>query len=365
MKLPMRYLLLLSLFCSHLHSLTLEEKIGQLFIVHFHGEEANEEARQIIQEMKVGGFIYYNWANGLQGPEQVKRLSEGLQSLATEAKLPPLFLAVDQEGGRVARLKTGFIAIPSARELAETKTPEEVEALAQTIGVELRAVGINLDFAPVVDVDSNPSNPVIGNRSFGRDPEIVIRYAGAFEQGLIKGGVIPCLKHFPGHGDTTKDSHETLPVVNKTWGELRSVELAPYYALANKAPMIMSAHVLYPALDLKNCATLSSAILVDLLRKKIGFEGVLVTDSLLMQGVLPSMDDLGEIALRAFEAGNDLLLLGGKRLNEEEENLREKHLPRLLAVKEAFIKAVESGRLSEARIDASLERILKLKNLNR
>lgn len=361
----MRYLLLLCLFCLPLHSLTLEEKIGQLFIVHFHGEEANEEARQLIQQMKVGGFIYYNFSNGLQDPAQVKRLSEGLQSLAAEAKIPPLFLAVDQEGGRVARLKNGFITVPPARELAETKTPEEVEALAETVGTELHAVGINLNFAPVVDVDSNPASPIIGNRSFGRDPETVIRYAGAFEQGLMQAGVFPCLKHFPGHGDTAQDSHETLPVVNKAWEELRSVELEPYYALAPTAPLIMSAHVLYPALDPKNCATLSSIILIDLLREEIGFEGVLITDSLLMQGVLPSMDDLGEVALRAFEAGNDLLLIGGRRLNEGEVELREKHITNLLAVKLAFVKAVESGRLTEARIDASLERILKLKNLNR
>jgi beta-N-acetylhexosaminidase len=335
--------------------LTLEEKVGQLLMVHFHGETANEEAQVAVQELHVGSIIYYNWANGLNSPEQVARLSSGLQTLARI----PLIIAVDQEGGRVVRLIKGFTPLPANKALGMTGRPALARANAYTSGGELLAVGVNMNLAPVVDVDSNPENPVIGPRSFGNTPELVISFGREALAGCRRAGVISCLKHFPGHGDTSTDSHESLPVVDKSLEELEKVELLPFATLANEADAIMTAHLLVPALDLDHCSTLSKKTL-DYLRDRIGFQGVILSDSLVMEGVLKKCGgSIDEAAIQALSAGCDILILGGKQLTGT--NHLELTIEDVRRIHSQLVLAVKSGRISEEALDRSVDRILQLK----
>lgn len=324
--------------------MTLEEKVGQLFMVCFKGEEINDDARTLVQDLKVGGIIYYNWANGLHSRDQVRTLSEDLQA---HAKVP-LLIAVDQEGGRVARLT--FTKFPSNQEV---KDPLET---AFSIGEELKSVGINMNLAPVVDVNSNPENPVIGDRSFSSDPKEVVTCGKAALDGYKKAGVIATLKHFPGHGDTYVDSHGDLPVVNKSLRELEKAELLPFKELHSSA--IMTAHLLVPAIDPEFPATLSKKTL-DYLRVEIGFQGVIVSDSLTMEGVLKKAGSVEEAAIQAILAGCDLLIFGGRRLNEEQTELG---VAEIQQIHRAVVKAALHGRISQERIDEALQRVLHLKS---
>lgn len=346
---------------TELSTWSLEEKAGQLLMVHFQGDAANEEARALIQDVKVGGIIYYNWANGLHSPEQVRTLSIGLQQLASENLHPtPLLIAVDQEGGIVARLQKGFTKFPGNRALGETDDPHLAEAAATIIGQELRAVGINMNLAPVVDVHSNPRNPVIGTRSFGEDPKLVAAFGESALKGYESSHIIATLKHFPGHGDVEVDSHKDLPVVHKTKEELQQVELLPFARLAPKADAIMTAHILVPALDPQNCSTLSEKTLT-YLRETLGFQGVIISDSLVMEGVLKKCRSVEEAAIQALQAGCDMLILGGKLLVSENTK-RELTAADIQRIHGAIVNAMQSGRLTEERINQAAERILNLKS---
>lgn len=358
---------LLALLCSPLialpdiNTMTLEEKIGQMLMVHFHGEEANEEAKRLIQEVHVGAFIYYSWSNGLNGPIQVQKLSNGLQKLSkSTVQAIPLLIAIDQEGGVVTRLSSGFTIFPGNAALGQTKMPDLATLSAVAIGEELKAVGINMNLAPVVDVNSNLRNPIIGVRAFSDSPQEVTLYGRLSLQGYRQAGIIATLKHFPGHGDVTVDSHLDLPVVKKSIEELEKTELLPFRTLLSDTNAIMTAHILIPSLDPQNCATLSSAILETLLRKQWGYEGVILTDSLVMQGVLNGCSSIDEAAVRAIQAGNDILVLGGKALNNE--GSKELKTDDIVRIHQKLVEAVRQGKISKERIDASLRRILKLKN---
>lgn len=343
-----------------IEKMTLEEKVGQLLIVHFQGEIVNHEAQTLINDVKVGGIIYYNWSNGLHSPEQVQNLSFGLQNLAQENRIPiPLFIAVDQEGGVVSRLNHGFTTFPGNRALGETGDPDFAEMAAFCMGQELQAVGINMNFAPVVDVNINPKNPIIGVRSFGDDPETVLTFGAKALQGYKQSNIIASLKHFPGHGDVEIDSHEDLPVIHKSLHELEEVELLPFAKLASSADMIMTAHLLVPALDKENCSTLSKKTL-DYLKNTIGFEGVIITDSLVMEGVLKRCYTVDEAAVHALNAGCDILLLGGKQLINGHDTL-ELTVNNIKRIQTSIINALNSGRISEERLNESVEKILKLK----
>jgi beta-N-acetylhexosaminidase len=317
------------------NAMTLEEKVGQVLMVHFNGRRVNEDAKTLVQGTKVGAIIYYNWSNGLTSAEQVKELSEGLQNLARATpRAIPLLIATDQEGGVVARLRSGFTSFPGNRALGETGDPNLAEEAAFVMGKELLSVGINMNLAPVVDVDSNPKNPVIGARSFGNRPEIVALFGKRALDGFRRAGVIATLKHFPGYGDVAVDPHKDLPVIDKSQEDLEKVELFPFAKLASVADAIMTAHILVPALDAKYCATLSEKTL-RYLREQIGFQGVIVADSLVMEGVLKQCSSVDEASILALNAGCDLLI----------------------------VKAVQSGRLAEEKLNQSVERVLRLKNL--
>ena len=345
---------------NSIQKMSLEEKVGQLLMVHFHGEVANEDARILVQEVKVGGIIYYNWANGLHSPEQVRTLSHGLQILAQKNRVPlPLFIAVDQEGGKVARLQKGFTIFPGNKALGDTNNPQLAFDAAFTMGCELHAVGVNLNFAPVVDVNNNPKNQVIGTRSFGNDPEKVALFGSNALQGFKKAKIMATLKHFPGHGDVEVDSHVDLPMIHKSIEDLEKIELLPFSKLASSADMIMTAHLLVPAFDKDNCSTLSEKTL-NYLKNKIGFQGVIISDSLVMEGVLKKCQTIDEAVIQAFNAGCDILLLGGKQLIGGNANL-ELSVEDVKRIHSSIVNGIKSGRISEKRLHQAIEKILKLK----
>ena len=359
-KLIVSCLVATSCFALSTKEMNLEEKVGQILVVHFHGEQANDDAKALVKEMHVGGFIYYNWANGLHSPAQVKSLGQGLQKLAQETRLAiPLFITVDQEGGLVARLNQGFTVFPGNKALGMTGNPDLAEQSAFAIGQELQAVNVNMNLSTVVDVNSNPRNPVIGIRSFSDSPEIVVAFGRKALEGYRKTGIITSLKHYPGHGDVGVDSHDDLPVVAKSKEELKKVELRPFAELASQTDTVMTAHILVPALDPENCSTLSKKTL-DYLRKEIGFQGVIIADSLVMEGVLKKTGSVDEAAIQALNAGCDLLMLGGKQLIGG--NSKELTIADIRRICQSLVAAVKSGRVSEERLDQAVEKIVQLKN---
>lgn len=349
-------LLLLALQTATALQLTLEEKVGQLMMVHFNGTEANADAKRLIDEARVGGFIYYEWANSLDSPEQVRNLSASLQALSNKA---PLLIAVDQEGGRILRLKKNFSKPPPNSWLGSQGRPKLAERWAETVGKELKSVGINMNLAPVVDVAST-GRSIIGDRSYSFEPWEVVRFGQAALKGYRRAGIIAVLKHFPGHGDASADSHIALPVVAKERSRLDKVELLPYRRLLHEAPAVMTAHLMVPAIDGEKCSSLSSKTIEGLLRTEYGYQGLVMTDSLVMQGVLEKVSSIEEAAIQAIEAGNDLIILGGKLLQGEAEG-RELKVDEVIAIHRALVEAVKSGRLSMQRIDASSQRILRIK----
>lgn len=343
-----------------LEEMSLEEKVGQLLMAHFIGEQVNDDAKTLIQEIKVGAIIYYNWSNGLHSPEQVQTLSLNLQELAKQNQHQiPLLIATDQEGGRVSRLNGGFTKMPGNGEIGETSDPTRAFEAAFRTGELLRSVGINMNLAPVVDINSNPKNPVIGNRSFGNSAEIVVRFGEQALRGYKQAHVISTLKHFPGHGDVSLDSHEDLPVLMKNMNELEQQELVPFKQLSNQADAIMTAHILVPAFDEENCSTLSEKTL-NYLKETIGFKGLIIADSLVMKGVIKKSQTVDEAAIQALKAGCDILILGGRLLNDYLSD-NELNISDVRRIHQSIVAAIKNGRVSEKRLNEAVQKILKLK----
>lgn len=340
--------------------LTLEEKVGQILMVHFVGEKVNDAAKELIHDLKIGGIIYYNWANQLTSPQQVADLSQGLQDLTkTNQHQIPLLIGVDQEGGLVSRLTQGFTEFPGNKALGQINDQKLVYEAMNIIGQELKACGVNLNFAPVVDVNVNPKNPIIGIRSFGDNPYIVSLCAKEAIEGLKKAGVIATLKHFPGHGDVSVDSHYALPFVNKTLEDLKNCELYPFMTLSQDCDVIMTAHLKVEALDPENCSTFSKKTM-SYLRNEIGFNGVVITDSLTMTGALTQVKNIEEAAIKAFNAGCDVLLIGGRSLIDS--LTPEVQVQKIKDIYNSLINAVKEGVISQKRLDESVARILALKD---
>ncbi len=356
-------LFLVSTLCGFsIDHMTIEEKVGQLLMPCFIGLEANDDAKALIQETHVGGIIYYNASNGLHSPCQVQTLSNGLQEFARDSSTQiPLLIAVDQEGGVVTRLKgEGFTAFPGAGALGAQGDFECAKSMAFLMGLEMGGVGINLNLAPVVDVNSNPNNPVIGSRSYGSDPHLVTQFGQVVLEGFHAAGIATTLKHYPGHGDTASDSHYSLPVIDKSLAEMECNELVPFKHLVNQTEAIMTAHLMVPALDSDHCSTLSKRTL-SYLREELGFKGVIISDSLTMAGVLCETNgNIAEAAIAALNAGCDVLLLGGRRL---EGSIQSTVLsPQEVAtIHHAILEALVEGRILETRVDEAVSRILSLK----
>ena len=280
-----------------------KQRAGQRLVVGFPGTSAPSELKALCRQTAPGGFILFG--HNVEEPAQVRELNRELRSLVPEAA-PPL-ISVDQEGGRVRRIKeTDW---PPMRWVGNTGDFKLTEQLGQLMGEELAALGFNLDFAPVCDVDSNPANPVIGDRSFSRDKGVVAKHAVSFLVGMQSKGVIACSKHFPGHGDTSVDSHLALPVVEKELPDLQETELFPFrITIAAQVGMVMVAHVVFPALDEDNPASLSRAVQHDLLRQQMKYDGVIISDDLEMKAVMGRYPL--EVQLdRACRATTDLLCI--------------------------------------------------------
>ncbi len=328
-------------------SMSLAEKIGQLFVVGFEGMAMTSELEVWLATYGWGGVIIFG--RNVGSPAQLLALTQGLQTAVRARGHPPLLIAVDQEGGRVARLKAPFTAFPSAAMVGQTGSEELTCNVGRALATELSAVGITMDMAPVLDVHSNPDNTVIGDRAFSTDPHTVARLGTALMRGLHAAGVIAVGKHFPGHGDTLLDSHVALPVCERTVVQLNACELLPFHAaIAAGLEAIMTAHVIYKAWDADLPATLSSAILTGILRVQVGFQGVIISDDLGMAAVSETMP-WEEVPVQALRAGVDLLLICHQRERQEQAYAR-------------LLSAVQRGELAESLVDRAVARILTLKS---
>jgi beta-N-acetylhexosaminidase len=290
-----------------IEELSAEQLAGQLLIVGFAGPRLPKPLGKLLKNRALGGAILFR--RNLPDLESTWKLCTAIAEAAPSG-LPP-FIAVDQEGGRVARLREGVIRLPPLRAIGKADDLELSKRLATQQGAELRALGFNLNFSPVADVDSNPQNPIIGDRAFGSDAALVTRHCKGFLEGFADAGIMGCVKHFPGHGDTDSDSHLTLPTVRRGSLSLRQTELYPFERLAPVAPTMMTAHVVFEALD-SVPATLSPRLCETLLRREFGFEGVLVSDDLEMAALAQSWS-IEDSAVLAIRAGCDALLICSRR----------------------------------------------------
>ncbi|MFP4021432.1 MAG: beta-N-acetylhexosaminidase [Halanaerobium sp.] len=331
-----------------LANMSLAEKVGQLFQVGFHSKTADREIKDLIENYHIGGVIYFS--RNIENLEQTAELSKELQQLALNSDSAiPLFISADQEGGTVTRL-SGATHFPGNMAQGAADDKDLTKKMAEYTAVELKNLGINVNLAPVLDVNNNPANPVIGVRSFGEDPQLVAELGTAYIKGLQSEGVTATAKHFPGHGDTAVDSHLDLPIIEHQRSRLERVELYPFKKAAEAGvDSIMTSHIYFPAIEKEKeiPATLSKAVLTDLLRNELKFDGLIITDCMEMNAVANSFGTV-EGAVRTIEAGSDTVLVSHSY--QQQKN----------AV-EAVIAAVKSGRISEKRIDASVRRILSLK----
>ncbi|GGO12197.1 hypothetical protein GCM10010116_24460 [Microbispora rosea subsp. aerata] len=339
-----------------LAAMSLRDKVGQLFTITVWGAKAGAASKenqarygvatpaQVVEKFRPGGVILFDWAGNVSGAAQVAALTTGLRKADTGEA--PLMIGVDQENGLVSRLKPLVTKLPGASQIGATGKTAIARDVARVTGEELRDLGISLDFAPVADVNVNPRNPVIGPRAYGSDPKKVAAMVGAAVDGFHAAGVACVAKHFPGHGDTSVDSHTGLPVIRHSKTQWRRLDAPPFReAIEHGVDAIMTAHVVMPKLDPSgDPATLSRRILTGLLRRELGFDGVITTDALDMAGVRKKYGD-AEVAVRAVLAGADILLMP----------------PNLPKAYDAVLDAVKSGRISERRLDESVLRILRLK----
>lgn len=327
---------------ERLSTMTLQEKVGQILVAGVEGTTPGEDGYSAIQDYRVGGIILFG--RNVESAGQLAALTNGLKELNED--YVNLFLAVDEEGGRVSRMPAEVTDLPSPYDYIRAGGDPHLRG--QALAEACRVFGFNLDLAPVLDVWSNPANTVIGNRAMGTDWDQVAALASDAANGLAENGVVPVVKHFPGHGDTAVDSHVALPVVDKTLEELRTEELKPFRAAIDASvPAVMVAHILMRQLDPEYPASLSPQVVTGLLRKELGFDGMVVTDDLTMSAISDRYS-MGEAAVLAVEAGCDLLLVC-----HGAENLK--------AAYDGLLAAVESGRVTEARLDESVRRILTVK----
>jgi beta-N-acetylhexosaminidase len=317
----------------------LRHQIGQLLIAGFDGHQIPPELRSLAKAFGLGGVILF--ARNVAEPEQVAEVSFDAARLVPDL---PAWVSVDQEGGRVARLKAPFTEWPPMATLGRSGDVKLAERFAKALAAELKSVGITLDYAPVLDIHTNPKNPVIGDRALAEKAEDVARLGATVVRALQGEGIAACGKHFPGHGDTSTDSHLELPLVEHPPDRLRAVEFLPFKAAIDAGvATIMTAHVLVPSLDEQRPATLSRHIVHDLLRDELKFEGVILSDDLEMKAVAAEYA-VPDSAVMALQAGCDgVLICSGDHDTQA-------------AALEALVHAVEEGRLAVARVDDALKR---------
>ncbi len=325
-------------------SLDISSLVGQSIMFRFVGPEFTAADREAFNTIRPGGVLFFG--DNLTSREQIRTLTAQLQAAAKEEGMPPLFIAADQEGGIVTRLPMDLVTVPSAMGLGALDA-NDIRESSRLNARQLRSVGINTNYAPTADINNNPQNPVIRTRSFGETPDVVSNSVVATIAGHLDEGVIPTVKHFPGHGNTHIDSHHGLPEIGASIEEMHEMELVPFKAaIAAGVPAIMTAHILFPALD-DQPATLSKRILTGLLREELGFDGLIVTDSMSMNAISEGWG-IGEAAILAKAAGVDVL-----ESSEAPAAMLERH--------RALVEAVESGRLDVSVFEATANRLDKLR----
>ncbi|MBC8632147.1 beta-N-acetylhexosaminidase [[Eubacterium] tenue] len=323
--------------------MSLEEKIGQMIIAGFNGKKLNEEINTLVNDLDVGGIILFS--RNIENSNQLKKLTEDINNIN---KNIPLFISTDEEGGRVSRLPNDTTKFKSAKDIGDKGDTNYAYENGMNLGRTLKEHNINMDFAPVIDIYSNPKNTVIGDRAFGTDEKIVSAMGIATMNGLKREGVIPVVKHFPGHGDTDIDSHFDLPVVNKSLKQLENFELAPFKEAIDKdCDAIMVSHILVEKIDSKNPGTLSKNIIYKLLREKMNFKGVVITDDMHMKAISNNLS-IEEASVKSINAGSDIILIGSD-------------IDITKSVIEKIKLAVKNNNITEDRIDESVYRILTLK----
>lgn len=337
---------------AYLQRMTLEQKVGQLMVGFFEGSRLSDGLKAQLAKVHPGGVILYSVSKNVENPRQIAELNLALQNESAKNGDLPLFISIDQEGGRVTRLTQGVTVFPGNMALGASGSERLAAETATVMARELRLLGINMNFAPVMDVNSNPANPVIGIRSFSSDPSLVARLGTAMLEPYSREKVICVAKHFPGHGDTSLDSHLSLPLAAQTREELEKSALPPFYAMIEGGvPAVMTAHIVVPALDASGLPATLSPTVLKMLRQRLGEDGLIITDSLSM-GAIDRSWGMDEAAILAFQAGADILLFGADHKHRPEEQI---------AVHDALLKAVKSGRISVSRLDESVRRIIKAK----
>jgi beta-N-acetylhexosaminidase len=317
----------------------LRREIGQLLIGSLPGPTITPEMRSLAREFQLGGVTLFK--RNIEAPEQVAELNHDLQTLSSGL---PLWVAVDQEGGRVARLRDPFTVWPPMATLGRAGDEKLAHRFASALAAELRAVGISLDFAPVLDIHTNPNNPIIGDRALGEDAAAVAKLGAAIIRGLQENGIAACGKHFPGHGDTSVDSHLALPLVEHPPDRIRRVECVPFRAaIRSGVAFIMTAHILVPSLDEHKPATLSPTIVRGMLREELDFNGVILSDDLEMKAIADTYT-VPDAATQAIAAGCDGVLVCSGSIDAQ------------AAALEALIHAVEDERIPFKRAEDALAR---------
>src|SRR5690606_36243064 len=317
---------------SVIDNMSLEEKVGQMIFAGIDDTVLNENTKTLISKYNVGGLIFYG--DNLQNPEQSVELLNDVKTTNLDNRFP-LFLGIDQEGGRVTRLPGNIVEMPTNQQIGEIGNERFSYDFGELLGQQLNAFGFNMNFAPVLDVNSNPNNPVIGDRSFGNNVDIVSKLGIQTMKGIEAQHVIPVVKHFPGHGDTSVDSHLELPIVDKTREEINELEIIPFQNAINEGTdVVMVAHILLPKIDPTYPSSMSTPIISGILREELQFNGVVMTDDMTMNAIMDHYG-IGEAIVESVKAGSDIVLIAHD-------------FSKVITAIDALISAVESGEISES-----------------
>ncbi|WP_408010075.1 beta-N-acetylhexosaminidase [Pseudalkalibacillus sp. A8] len=329
-----------------MNSMSIEEKIGQMLMFGFEGTQVNDETQKLIDNYHIGGVILFK--KNITGSQQLLDLNNQLKEINSGHNDTPIFISVDEEGGLVSRMPPEIINLPDSKDIGDFHSSELAHQVGEAIGERVSSFGFNMTMAPVLDINSNPTNPVIGKRAFGDNKEIVSEMGIEVMKGIQSKNIIPVIKHFPGHGDTDVDSHLELPVVNNELEKLRQMELVPFQnAVDQHADMTMVAHILLPELDHEYPSSLSKNVVTNILREELKFNGVVITDDMTMGAIIENYD-IGEASIKAIQAGNDIVLVAHGYENK-------------VKAVNSLTNAVKDRIISEERIDESVQRILRLK----
>ncbi|MBQ1727632.1 MAG: beta-N-acetylhexosaminidase [Treponema sp.] len=321
--------------------MTVRQLAGQMIVCGFTGTELSPEFKAFLKKYCVSNVILFS--DNMRSVEQTRRVCREIQAIVKENTGFEAFICTDQEGGKIVRLPQELLSLKGASYYSNNKTPAEVFKVGELTAKQLRLCGINVDFAPVMDINSNPKNPIIGERSYGSKASTVVEYGLQMASGLQSGGVVCAVKHFPGHGDTDTDSHLALPRVNKSHAQLKQFELVPFKAAVEaKIPVVMTAHIMFPKIDSKYPATMSHKILTGILRQDLGFDGIIITDDLEMAAIRKNFGIVNG-ALSAINAGADMVCISVYSDGAGQ-------------ICDAFVKG-----LSRPRLEESVLRILKAK----